>query len=96
MEFSIIIHNRVYNDLDNVVDYHENKKAKTIIIAFQKAVDALLKTPYFAIRYDNIRCLPLGKKLPYMVHFTIDEKTNTIDILALANTKQDPEITWVK
>jgi len=45
---------------------------------FDACISVLQKNPFFAIRYSNVRCLPLSKKLPYMLNFTIDEPNITV------------------
>ena len=46
--------------------------------------------PYFQIRYDNVRCLPLNK-FPFMVHFTFSENEKLIIIRAVLNTSINPD-----
>jgi len=63
---------------------------------FQKQVklqiDNLEKNAFtFGIRYANVRCM-LIKKFPFLVHFTIDEVNNTVNIFALLHTSRIPEI----
>jgi hypothetical protein len=96
MTFSLDINVQVYKDLDQAIKYHSPAKAKSILIAFEETVSLLKTNPFFALRYSNIRCVPLAKKLPYMVHFTINESTKSVHIHALINTAKDPETYWVK
>jgi hypothetical protein len=42
-----------------------------------------------AIRYKNVRCKPM-KRFPYLITFTIDEATHSINILRVFNTYQEP------
>jgi toxin ParE1/3/4 len=96
MTFNLDINNRVYKDLDDAVEYHSERKAMSVLIAFDEAMNMLEENPFFAVRYKSIRCLPLGKKLPYMVHFTIDESAKTVHVHALINTGKDPVTNWIK
>ena len=96
MIFNLDINNQVYKDLNNAVEYHSEIKSKAILIAFEESMSFLEQNPFFSVRYKNIRCLPLGKKLPYMIHFTINEHTQTVHIHAFINTNKNPDNSWVK
>jgi len=75
-----------------------NQQQKSLGKKFYKEVknglEAIRKTPEFQIRYDDIRCLPL-KKYPFMIHYTIDEKQNTVLILACIHCSLDPHSHWL-
>jgi hypothetical protein len=58
-------------------------------------MEFLEENPFFSIRYNGVRCLPLGKKLPYMIHFTIIQETRTVQVHALLNTSKDPDKNWI-
>jgi plasmid stabilization system protein ParE len=58
-----------------------------------KHINSLSKDPHiYAIRYKEIRCV-LIKKFPYMAHFYINDKNNTIEVLAVISTSRNP-IIW--
>jgi toxin ParE1/3/4 len=42
-----------------------------------------------AIRYKNVRCKPL-KRFPYLITFTIDDTTHSVNILRVFSTYQEP------
>lgn len=75
-----------------------NSKSKGLGIKFykeaKKTVNILTKSPYFQVRYDNIRCLPF-KTFPYMIHFELDEKKYIIYIHAIICTLKDPDTQWL-
>ncbi len=53
---------------------------------------SLGKAPYiYAIRYNEIRCMPL-KRFPYMIHYYINEETRTIEVLAVISTDRSPNV----
>lgn len=56
---------------------------------------AIKQNPFYAVRYDNVHCLPL-KKFPAMIHYTTDEQNKTIIIRAVINTHKDPTNYWLK
>jgi toxin ParE1/3/4 len=60
-----------------------------------KASFKSLKTnPFFQVRYDEVRCLPL-KTYPFMIHFTIDQADQLVVVRAVFNTYLDPN-NWAK
>ena len=98
MKFTIELDSRVIQDIQEAIDYYDEQliglgeKFESYI---NKYIKTLAKNPFYQIRYDNIRCLPL-KKYPYMIHFTIDEKNNFVFIHSVINTSRDPKEYWVK
>lgn len=55
-------------------------------------INRLSKDPQiFSIRYQQIRCMPV-LKFPYMVHYYINEETNTVEVLAVISTNRNPKI----
>jgi len=50
--------------------------------------------PFFEVRYDGIRCLPL-EIFKYMIHFSVDETNTTVLINAVISTYQNPEEYWL-
>jgi hypothetical protein len=96
MTFNLVINKQVYKDLDIAIEYHSLAKGLNVLNTFEDAINSLKINPFFAVRYNNIRCLPIGQKLPYMLHFTIDEKTKTVYVHALINTSKDPDTNWLK
>jgi hypothetical protein len=48
----------------------------------------------FAVRYKTIRTAII-KKFPYMVHYIVDQQTETISVLAVLCMYRNPE-SWVE
>jgi toxin ParE1/3/4 len=42
-----------------------------------------------AVRYKNVRCKPM-KRFPFLITFTIDEAAQSVNILRVFNTYQEP------
>ena len=66
---------------------------------FQKQVAAQIETlkknpKSYSFRYENVRCMRI-KKFPFLVHFTIDEANNIVNIYAIFHTSRNPKI-WLK
>ena len=94
MAFNVVFEQSAIDDLDNAIAYHLKQsvaKAKRLDEEVAKAVAVLEHNPWFAVRYDGVSCLPLGKKLTYMLQFTVDEANQMVYVFALFNTLQNPE-----
>jgi toxin ParE1/3/4 len=98
MSFKIRIDSRAVNDIQQQVIYY-NEQVPELGKHFFISVDAgltLLKTaPFFQIRYDKVRCLPV-KKFPFMIHFTIDESKRIVFIHGIIHTSLNPKKYWIK
>jgi plasmid stabilization system protein ParE len=97
-KFTLNIEPEVYNEIQNAVDYYKAinpNLAKRFFKTIDKQFSILQKNhSSFAIRYDNIRCLPL-KKFPYMIHYSVLTDEKTVSIKAVFCTYQNPE-KWTK
>lgn len=75
-----------------IIWYQEQQKriSKTFLAELKNHFKMIEKRPMaFAIRYDEIRCLPL-KKFPFMIHYRIIAQINTIYIEAILHTSLKP------
>lgn len=92
--FSVNIEPEAFNDIQDAIDYYNHCKTglgKKFHDTIKKQF--ILLTKYhnsFAIRYDNIRCLPV-KKFPYLIHYEVWEDKNEISIKGVFCTHQNPE-----
>lgn len=93
MVFKILVSPIATNNIDDAIKYYK-VKSQTAAKSFRKklfdAYKSLQTNPFFAVRYREVRAIPL-KKLPYLVLFEIDEKENTVNILSVFCTHQNPE-----
>ena len=92
MTFNIVIEPVALLDIQQAIDYYDDQQiglGKKFEAAVNKHLVALEKNPFFQIRYDDIRCLPV-KKYPYMIHFTIDEANKMVNIRAVFDTSLNP------
>lgn len=98
MKFELVIDNRALSDIEDSMDYYMSVSHK-VIQAFYKVLSNAFKelksNPYFQVRYDDVRCLPL-RKFPYMIHYKIDESTRTVIILSILNTYRDPNFYFIR
>ena len=94
-KYHIKIDPEALNDIQDVSRWYNTQKTglgyrfQTIV---KKQIDELEENPQiFAIRYKEIRCM-LVKKFPYMVHYYINTKTSTIEVLAVIATGRNPKV----
>ncbi len=95
MSFKISYSQGFYFDLQQSIDFYNSRK-KGLGTRFFKTVKSQIakiqKNAYgFQIRYHNIRCSPLDK-FPYMVHYWINQESNTIIIIALFSDFRNPNV----
>lgn len=94
MNFKLFIQEEAIADIQEAIKYYNKQQVGLGRIFFEdldKSINQLIINPFFQIRYENVRCLPL-KKFPFMVHYTIDEGNSSLTIRAVFNTSKDPGI----
>jgi plasmid stabilization system protein ParE len=94
-EFTIEIEPEALDDIQKAIDYYNSQKTglgKRFYKKIERSFEFLKKHAFsFAVRYDDIRCMPL-KKFPYLIHYRIKEKPQKIiSIKAVFSTHRDPE-----
>lgn len=88
---------RVKLDLQEAMGFLKSRRKglDTKFLADYKSRLKTLKTnPFFEVRYDDIRCLPL-EIFKYMIHFSVDEVNNTVLVNAVISTYLDPDDSWI-
>jgi hypothetical protein len=92
--FQINIEPEVLDDLQNAIDYYDSKKEGLgeIFLGMIDKHFELLKDHYlsFAVRYDDIRCLPV-KKFPYTIHYRVLSSQKIVSIKAVFCSFEDPD-----
>ncbi|REL24795.1 type II toxin-antitoxin system RelE/ParE family toxin [Rhodohalobacter sp. SW132] len=97
MTFSILLDRRAIDDIQEAIDYYEENEpglGSKFEDDLNNRLVTLSENPFFQIRYDNVRCLPL-KIYPYMIHYSVNEKQKTIIVRSVLNTFKDPK-NWGK
>jgi hypothetical protein len=95
--FEIIIDPKANTEIQNAIDYYDEKVAglgKKFLNQIQNSLATLEINPFFQKRYSEVRCLPV-KGFPYMIHFTVDETTRIIKIRAVLHTSLNPDEYWI-
>ena len=98
MGFKIKIEPLAKFDIQNEINFYNSKQkglGKKFHTETKEYFKAILQTPIFGVRYDDVHCLPL-KKFPAMIHYNVDEHKKTIIIRAVINTHKDPGTYWIK
>lgn len=96
--FKILVEPNAIRDIQNAIDYYDDQLlglGKRFEKEFEKHVLILTESPFFQIRYDNVRCIPL-KKFPFMIHNIVEESQKEIKIFAVFHTALNPETNWKK
>jgi plasmid stabilization system protein ParE len=95
MKYKVKIEPDALADLQAIADWYneaQTKLGKRFQDTAIKQINSLSTNPQvYAIRYKEIRCM-LVKKFPYMVHFYINESSNSVEVLALISTSRNPKI----
>lgn len=94
INYSVSIHPKAFKKIQEIELWYNSKqdklglRFKDIIV---KQIDSLsIRPKIYAIRYENFRCMKL-KTFPYMVHFVVNEHTNTIEVYLVIGAKENPD-----
>ncbi len=93
MDFTLVIAPKAIQDIQKAIDYYDGQQTglgKRFEATLNKHLLILENKPFFHIRYDNVRCLPL-KKFPYMIHFTINQDQKVVTVWAVFHTSLNPK-----
>ncbi len=93
MPYSVFITPTATDDISVAIEYY-NALSPDLGYRFADQVanyfDRIAALPTAsAVRYKNVRCKPI-KRFPYLITYTIDEATQSINILRVFNTYQEP------
>ena len=98
MGYKLIIASEVENDLQESIDWYNEKQpglGARFLNEVKKQLHYIKRNPHaIVIRYDIIRCSKV-KTFPYLIHYTIEEDIKTIKVIAVFNTNRNPSI-WVE
>ncbi len=95
--WKIVYTSEAKSHIEEAVEYY-NSKSKGLGQRFYvqiKLADSKLKlNPYYQVRYNTIRCLPLDI-FPYMLHVDLDEENNIVKVYAVICTLMNPDKKWI-
>jgi plasmid stabilization system protein ParE len=92
-KFNIRILNQASEELQEAFDYYHQinpKIAKKFFNQTNIALNDLKKNPFYQIRYDEFR-MKIVKKFPYIIHFIVDQKNDTVLVYGIRNSYQNPD-----
>ena len=94
-KFKVKVEPEALADIQEITDWYNQLQpglGKRFLKAAISQINSLNKDPQiYAVRYHEIRCV-LIKKFPYLVHFYINDKSYTVEVLAVINTNRNPKI----
>jgi plasmid stabilization system protein ParE len=93
ISFKLRIRDTAFEDLQIAVDYYSTINpalGERFFGIFENALEILKINPYFQVRFDDIRSLPLHK-FPYSIYFDVDQKRSIINIYAVVHQAADPD-----
>jgi hypothetical protein len=96
-KFIIITDKEAKKDIQEAINYYNKINpylGKRFKMDFKKSFQSIQAAPSFQIRYKDIHCLPL-EVYPFMIHYSIDEKINTVFIHAVISTYMNPTTKWL-
>ncbi|WP_207510426.1 hypothetical protein [Longitalea luteola] len=93
MSYTIYVSPTAVEDINAAIEYY-NALATDLGYRFADIVNEYFERIAFsptssAIRYKSIRCKPI-KRFPFLITFTIDEINQSVNILRVFNTYQEP------
>lgn len=92
MPFEVLIDPLAIRDIQEAIDYYDEKAAglgKKFESELNDQILFLTKNPFLRTRYDDVRCLVL-KAFPFMIHFTLNENLQSLTIRAVFHTSLNP------
>ena len=95
--FTLIVEPQVEFDIDDAIEFY-NSKNKSLGTKFyesvRNAIRSLESHAYYEVKYDNVRTL-LINKFPYMIHFTVNEKSKVVTVLAVICCYKNPDTAYL-
>lgn len=95
MKFKVEYNPDFFNDIEQAVDWYNGKQKGLGDRFFNNVKKQMAKLStsalHFAIKYDDIRCMCI-EKFPYMVHYRLNEQTQTVKVEALFHTSRNPKV----
>jgi hypothetical protein len=95
MVFKIVNTQKALIDISECIEWYEKQYkglGKRFYQALQRRYKTIRQNPYFQIRHEGVRCLPL-ETFPYMIHFIVEEERKRIVVLGVVSSHRDPK-TW--
>ena len=95
MRSKIVLTPKANIDITEAVKWYNSRKEKLgtrFYSEIKKTFKLLENNPFaFAVRYDNIRTVPI-KNFPYMAHYFSDTNKNIVVIITVLHTSRNHEL----
>ena len=95
MNFMVEYNPDFFNDIAQSVDWYNEKQSglgDRFLSNVKKQTAKLSNSAmHFAVKYDNVRCMCI-EKFPYLVHYRVNELTQTVKVEALFHTSRNPKL----
>jgi plasmid stabilization system protein ParE len=86
------------DDIHQAAQWYNNQKTglgKQFTHRVRERVKELKKNPFVCqVRYKEVHTA-IVRQFQFMIHYTIDQDSKTIEIIAVLSTHRDPKI-WIK
>jgi len=92
MAYKIILSARAQKEIENAIDYYALYSVDApanFISALKEAFTALETSPFFRVRYKNIRAYKI-KRFPYSLYYIILDEKKMVRILSCFHNKRSP------
>jgi toxin ParE1/3/4 len=92
MAYKLIVSPRAQKEIENAIDYYALYSVDApvnFIASLKDAYGTLENTPFFRVRYKNVRALKI-KRFPHSLYFIINEDKNTVRVLSCFHNKRNP------
>ena len=93
MRFNVLFEPNAKMDIQDAISWYNQRSkglGKKFYTFLRAEIERLCQNPYYQIKYDNVRCLPL-RRFPFMIHYTIDQTNSMVIIRAVFNISMDPK-----
>ncbi len=86
-------------EIQEAIEYYNDKRrglGKAFYLDLQQQFTLIKKNPFSrSVRYDDVRFAMLDR-FPYAAHFTVDDTSHAVRILAVLSHYRDPDTHWKK
>lgn len=97
MLYNVVFDKRAEKDIQQAIDYYDDQQiglGEKFWLAIKEHIRLLRVNPFFQVRYNFIRCLPV-KHFPFMIHFKLNESQKVVYVISVLHTSLNPE-KWMK
>ena len=98
MKYTIVYHTDAEEDVARAKKWYREQAAgleKRFAKTIKQTINHIIENPLlFEVRYKKNR-IAFTKVFPFGIHYLLDQKTNTVYILAVLHTSLNPDNNWL-